>query len=319
MTGVTRTVRRHPTPVEEERHDEFARAHLRTAAGRRARRVRARVLGDQLPARQAGVGRTAPGEPRPPRARLVLTALDRHRGRRLGHPGAAVLARLDLRRTSTGPKPYGTVPDRADVRNLSPRGSIRAPHQDQMPVIEAYTVLDKYEVWADNVSTLYEEAKARQWNSTTDIPWTELEPVSEDLEKAACQFATFLTEVEFVAGDFPARWIHKIPAGLLRGEELPRHADDGRGAAHGGLPQARPVRRRRTAARQRRVRVGDEGHPRGAHPHDGHLLPQRARRGVRAVHLPSGRVPREDLRRTARSSGAACRTRPDTSPTGPWS
>ena len=81
-----------------------------------------------------------------------------------------------------------------------------------MPELEAYTLLDKYEMWADNVSTLYEEAKSRQWNSTTDIPWSELEPVSEDLEKAACQFSTFLSEVEFVAGDFPSRWIYKIPA-----------------------------------------------------------------------------------------------------------
>jgi hypothetical protein len=109
------------------------------------------------------------------------------------------------------PKAYGTVPDRAEQRNLAPRGAVRDPYQERMPVLEAYTLLDKYEVWADNVSTLYEEAKSRQWNSTTDIPWAELEPVSEDLEKAACQFATFLTEVEFVAGDFPSRWIYRIP------------------------------------------------------------------------------------------------------------
>jgi hypothetical protein len=109
------------------------------------------------------------------------------------------------------PKVYGTVPDRADHRDLTPRGAVRDQYRDRTPVIEGYTLLDKYELWADNVSTLYEEAKSRQWNSTTDIAWDELEPVSEDLEKAACQFATFLTEVEFVAGDFPARWIHKIP------------------------------------------------------------------------------------------------------------
>jgi hypothetical protein len=109
------------------------------------------------------------------------------------------------------PRAYGTVPDRADHRDLTPRGAVRAPYRDRTPVIEGYTLLDKYELWADNVSTLYEEAKSRQWNSTTDIAWDELEPVSEDLEKAACQFATFLTEVEFVAGDFPARWIHRIP------------------------------------------------------------------------------------------------------------
>ncbi|MGH8974092.1 MAG: ferritin-like domain-containing protein [Acidimicrobiia bacterium] len=108
-------------------------------------------------------------------------------------------------------KAYGTIPDRADFRNLAPRGSVRAEHRDRMPVLADYTLLDKYELWADNVSTLYEEAKSRQWNSTRDIPWEDLEPVSEDLEKAACQFSTFLSEVEFVAGDFPARWIYRIP------------------------------------------------------------------------------------------------------------
>jgi hypothetical protein len=122
-------------------------------------------------------------------------------------PSSRGLTYADINR----PKAYGTVPDRADNRNLAPRGSVRDRYMERMPVLEAYTLLDKYEIWADNVSTLYEEAKSRQWNSTTDIPWGELEPVSEDLEKAACQFATFLTEVEFVAGDFPSRWIYKIP------------------------------------------------------------------------------------------------------------
>jgi hypothetical protein len=123
-------------------------------------------------------------------------------------PSSRGLTYNDINRS----KAYGTIPERADYRNLSPRGSVRAEHRDRMPELEAYTLLDKYEMWADNVSTLYEEAKSRQWNSTTDIPWSELEPVSEDLEKAACQFSTFLSEVEFVAGDFPSRWIYKIPA-----------------------------------------------------------------------------------------------------------
>ena len=123
-------------------------------------------------------------------------------------PSSRGLTYADINRS----KAYGTIPDRAEYRNLSPRGSVRAEHRGRMPELEAYTLLDKYEMWADNVSTLYEEAKSRQWNSTTDIPWTELEPVSEDLEKAACQFSTFLSEVEFVAGDFPSRWIYKIPA-----------------------------------------------------------------------------------------------------------
>jgi hypothetical protein len=129
-----------------------------------------------------------------------------HWGTRV-QPSSRGLTYNDINR----PRAYGTVPERAEHRDLTPRGAVRSPYQDRMPVIEGYTLLDRYEVWADNVSTLYEEAKARQWNSTTDIAWAEFEPASEDLEKAACQFATFLTEVEFVAGDFPSRWIYRIP------------------------------------------------------------------------------------------------------------
>jgi hypothetical protein len=76
-------------------------------------------------------------------------------------------------------------------------------------------VTDRGEVWADNVITLYEEAKARQWNATRDIPWSELERLPEDLEMATCQLCTFLTEVEFVAGDFPAKWMYRIPQEFL--------------------------------------------------------------------------------------------------------
>lgn len=107
------------------------------------------------------------------------------------------------------PKVYGTLPERTEWRNFAPRGSARDKYKDLMPTIDAYDVLERKQLWADNVNTLYEEAKARQWNSTTNIPWSELEPVSEDLEKSACQLATFLTEVEFVAGDFPSRWIYR--------------------------------------------------------------------------------------------------------------
>ncbi|HYD50136.1 MAG TPA: hypothetical protein VEB21_17385, partial [Terriglobales bacterium] len=112
-------------------------------------------------------------------------------------------------------KPYGEVPEVTTWRNFSARGSVREPYAAEMPVIEDYVVLDRSEVWADNVLTLYEEAKARQWNATRDIPWDELQPLSEDLEKATCQLATVLTEVEFIAGDFPAKWLYRIPQEFL--------------------------------------------------------------------------------------------------------
>lgn len=110
---------------------------------------------------------------------------------------------------------YGALPERASWRNFAPRGAVRDPYEAEMPVLEDYTLLEKNEVWAENVQSLYEEAKARQWNATRDIPWRELEPLPEDLEKATCQLCTFLTEVEFVAGDFPAKWLYRIPQDFL--------------------------------------------------------------------------------------------------------
>ena len=112
-------------------------------------------------------------------------------------------------------KGYGEQPEKADWFNFTPRGAVRDRYRAEMPVIEEYTVVDRGELWADNVITLYEEAKARQWNATRDIPWSELEPLPEDLEKATCQLCTFLTEVEFVAGDFPAKWMYRIPQDFL--------------------------------------------------------------------------------------------------------
>lgn len=112
-------------------------------------------------------------------------------------------------------KGYGDVPETALWQNFTARGSVREPYRAEMPVLDDYTVVDRNEVWAENVISLYEEAKARQWNATRDIPWSELTPLPDDLEKATSQLCTFLTEVEFVAGDFPAKWMHRIPQDFL--------------------------------------------------------------------------------------------------------
>jgi hypothetical protein len=110
---------------------------------------------------------------------------------------------------------YGEPPEVATWLNFSPRGSVREPYREEMPEVDDYVVLERDEVWAENVLTLYEEAKARQWNATRDIPWEELTPLPEDLEKATCQLCTALTEVEFVAGDFPSKWMFRIPQDFL--------------------------------------------------------------------------------------------------------
>ena len=75
-----------------------------------------------------------------------------------------------------------------------------------------YVVNRKSDVWSDNVSELYEEAKARRWAPATDIPWTALaeKPLSDTLEIACAQLYTFLQECELVSLDFPSRWVALI-------------------------------------------------------------------------------------------------------------
>jgi hypothetical protein len=71
---------------------------------------------------------------------------------------------------------------------------------------------NKADVWAENCIMLYEEAVQRQWASARDIPWETLEAVPDDIERAMCQLATMLTEVEFIAGDVPGQWLPYVSA-----------------------------------------------------------------------------------------------------------
>ena len=73
-----------------------------------------------------------------------------------------------------------------------------------------YAYVGKAETWSEAVPMLYEEAVQRQWSSATDIPWDTLRPLPDDVERAMCQFCTFLTEVEFIAGDVPGQWLPRL-------------------------------------------------------------------------------------------------------------
>jgi hypothetical protein len=103
---------------------------------------------------------------------------------------------------------YGEMPDSVSGRSYLPRGAAPRPDAPRIP----YGVRDKADVWAENCAFLYEEAVQRQWSSATDIPWHELKPLPDDIERAVCQFCTYLTEVEFIAGDVPGKWVPQIPA-----------------------------------------------------------------------------------------------------------
>jgi len=103
---------------------------------------------------------------------------------------------------------YGVVPDEGSKHgSMAPRGS---DVPDDLPSLGCYDLNDKYLVWAENAAHLYDEAVARQWSSARDIPWDQLTPQPDDLEKAMCQVCTNLAEIEFIAGDMPAKWLWHI-------------------------------------------------------------------------------------------------------------
>ncbi|MCH7811137.1 MAG: ferritin-like domain-containing protein [Chloroflexi bacterium] len=102
--------------------------------------------------------------------------------------------------------PYGPPEEDRPEFTYRARGAAR---REGVPRIGYY--LDaKANVWSQNATMLYEEAVQRQWSSATDIPWETLEPLPDEIERAFCQLCTFLTEVEFIAGDTPGQWIPRI-------------------------------------------------------------------------------------------------------------
>jgi hypothetical protein len=102
--------------------------------------------------------------------------------------------------------PYGPPDEDTHETTYAARGAAR---RDAVPRA-GYYVDKKADVWSENATMLYEEAVQRQWSSATDIPWEKLEPLSDEMERAMCQLCTFLTEVEFIAGDTPGQWVPQI-------------------------------------------------------------------------------------------------------------
>lgn len=100
--------------------------------------------------------------------------------------------------------PFAQIPDWSNNMTGRPRGATTRPNAAR---IGNYSIRTKADIWLKNASQLYEEAVQRQWSSAVDVPWETMEELPDDIERAECQLATFLTEVEFVAGDVPGKWI----------------------------------------------------------------------------------------------------------------
>src|SRR6185436_8411258 len=90
--------------------------------------------------------------------------------------------------------------------SLAPRG---APVEEGAPEIE-FSMRKRTDIWANAISELYEQATSSQWVGSHDIPWQELAPLDDEVERAVCQIMTFLAENEYAALYVPARFIGQI-------------------------------------------------------------------------------------------------------------
>ncbi|HSB12402.1 MAG TPA: ferritin-like domain-containing protein [Blastocatellia bacterium] len=90
--------------------------------------------------------------------------------------------------------------------SLAPRG---ASLEEGAPAIE-FSIRKRADVWANAISELYEQATSSQWVGARDIPWQELAPLDEVVERAVCQIMTFLAENEYAALYVPARFIGQL-------------------------------------------------------------------------------------------------------------
>jgi hypothetical protein len=117
------------------------------------------------------------------------------------------LTYLDLNRGSYGYDELPEVP--RGPRGSAPRGArYDVAHQaDLGPELNL-----KSDVWAYKVASFYEEAVSRQWDATTDVPWSDLERYErpQEVEIAFAQLCTFFTEVEMIATDLPAKWCWRM-------------------------------------------------------------------------------------------------------------
>lgn len=125
-----------------------------------------------------------------------------------GHP-ADPRRGLTMDDINLGSYGYTDLPEHVrNSQSMAARGSEKWGKLADM----GYTVNRKSDVWSDNVSQLYEEAKARRWAPAVDIPWNALEQAQlKPVVEAACaQLYTFMQECALISMDFPSRWVPLI-------------------------------------------------------------------------------------------------------------
>jgi TusA-related sulfurtransferase len=134
-------------------------------------------------------------------ARRVLT------GRELDWGNQAVIkeGRFDTRQWLLG---HSALIEKNARRSdgFAPRGASVEDGSPEFP----FDVTARIHAWSPGAADFYEQATAGHWDGSRDIPWSRLQPLEAELERAICQLMTFLAENEFSALYVPAKWIARI-------------------------------------------------------------------------------------------------------------
>ena len=88
------------------------------------------------------------------------------------------------------------MPSHADpITGFAPRGARIESGGPSYP----FTLNERDRVAPPEVAALYDQAVESQWNANSDIPWSQVRSLPEDLERALIQVMTFLAENELSA------------------------------------------------------------------------------------------------------------------------
>ncbi|MHB8576366.1 MAG: hypothetical protein ACYDCQ_13655 [Dehalococcoidia bacterium] len=106
---------------------------------------------------------------------------------------------------------YGVVPDVWEFDTEIPRGAEPNPMAEGM----GYSIFEKQEVWAESAADLYEDSIQARWAPSTDIPWSSLQPLPDEIEAAVCQLCTDLSQRAFASMTTLAKWLQQISYGFI--------------------------------------------------------------------------------------------------------
>src|SRR5262249_3338572 len=65
---------------------------------------------------------------------------------------------------------------------FAPRGARVESGSPEFP----FDVVARNQAWSEGAAEVYDQATAAHWDGSRDIPWRELRPLDEDLERAVC-------------------------------------------------------------------------------------------------------------------------------------